>query len=196
MKKTILKLTLVILTVVVIILSLGISVAAAGNGTGKGSACPVLATTLTPEEINWLTYIREEEKLARDIYDVLYTKWKLRIFDNISDSEQNHMDSILKLLNKYGVEDPALGQGKFDNEHLQDIYDELYTRGNISLIEALKVGVDIELLDIDDLVLALGATDKTDLETVYNNLMEGSKRHLIAFQSNLEKQEVIYLSQP
>ncbi len=42
-----------------------------------------------------LLYMREEEKLARDVYDYLYEKWNAIIFDNISNSEQIHMDRVL-----------------------------------------------------------------------------------------------------
>lgn len=198
MRKIALKTAFIILTVVILILSLGMSSAlAAGNraGNGNGNTGTVQVTALNADEIYWITYMREEEKLARDIYDVCYDKWRLRIFDKISSSEQNHMDAILKMLNKYGEDDPALEPGKFSNEDLQDDYDELFTRieeGDV--IEALKVGVDIELLDIDDLVEALEVTEDihVDIENVYNNLMDGSYRHLAAFQSNLEKRGVIY----
>lgn len=195
MRKTLLKMTLVTLTVIVLILSLGVSVAAAGNGPGKENPGSVQTTILTTEEITYLTLIREEEKLARDVYDVLYQKWGLSVFDNISGSEQNHMEAILKMLNKYEIDDPALEPGKFSLESgLQSVYDELIARGHLSAIDALKVGVDIELLDIHDLEIALANTSDThtDIEIVYNNLMDGSYRHLDAFQSNLEKRGVTY----
>lgn len=195
MKNTLLKITLATLSVVVLVFSLSVSVVAAGNGIGKGNPGPMQITTLTTEEIQYLTLMREEEKLARDVYDVLYQKWGLRVFDNISDSEQKHMDAVLKMLNKYDIDDPALGPGNFSDESgLQGVYDDLIDKGNLSVIDALKVGVDIEMLDIEDLEEALDNTRDTltDIETVYNNLMDGSHRHLDAFQTNLEKRGVIY----
>jgi len=56
---------------------------------------------------DWLTYIREEEKLARDVYLYLYDMWGSSIFDNISVSEQAHMDAIKTLIDRYGLDDPA-----------------------------------------------------------------------------------------
>jgi len=45
---------------------------------------------LTLEEQKDLTFMREEEKLAQDVYTFLASKWNLRIFSNIARSEQTH----------------------------------------------------------------------------------------------------------
>ncbi|HHJ13326.1 MAG TPA: DUF2202 domain-containing protein, partial [Gammaproteobacteria bacterium] len=42
---------------------------------------------LTDVERDGILYMREEEKLARDVYLHLYDVWQLRVFDNISVSE-------------------------------------------------------------------------------------------------------------
>ena len=68
-----------------------------------------LALAATAQEITDLKYMRSEEKLARDLYAALYTKWKDPLFDNISQSEQRHMDAVLGLLTAYGVSDPVAG---------------------------------------------------------------------------------------
>ena len=51
--------------------------------------------------------MREEEKLARDVYLAMDDLWGLRVFSQISWSEQNHMDAVLAVLDKYGVLDPV-----------------------------------------------------------------------------------------
>ena len=56
------------------------------------------AATISPTESAALQFIREEEKLAHDVYVALYAKWNLQIFSNIAASEQKHTDSILTLL--------------------------------------------------------------------------------------------------
>jgi hypothetical protein len=143
---------------------------------------------LTEDEVYWLTYMREEEKLARDVYLELSKMWGSRIFTNIAASEQTHMDAIKKLLIKYGIEDPVLADlGKFANPDLQDLYESLMERGSISLLEALKVGVIIEVTDLADLKEGIDTSTHKDIKTVYNNLLEGSLNHLAAFNSNLEK---------
>ena len=63
--------------------------------------------TLNADELSSLQLMREEEKLARDVYTVLYEKWKVNVFTNISSSEQKHTDAVLTLINKYGLTDPV-----------------------------------------------------------------------------------------
>jgi len=144
---------------------------------------------LTTDEISWLTYIREEEKVARDVYLKMYDKYKVHIFKNIATSEQRHMDAIQILLDKYSVPDPAAGRGigEFTNPNLQKLYDDLIVQGSISKIEAFKVGVIIEETDIDDLNKASTAAQHDDIITVYNNLLQGSYNHLDAFESHVAK---------
>lgn len=147
------------------------------------AAGPLFATALTQEEKEWLLYMREEEKVARDGYKELYKAWGLKIFSNIASSEQKHVDTIKTLLDRYGLEDPAKDPGVFSNPDLQALYDALIIQGNSSAIEALNVGVIIEETDIEDLEKALDLTDHRDIKRVYTNLMAGSYNHLAAFES-------------
>jgi hypothetical protein len=146
-------------------------------------------TPLSQDEIEGLTYMREEEKLARDVYLALYEKWDLPIFKNIAASEQKHMDAVKTLLNRYGITDPVEGNGTgvFDNLQLQSLYNDLTKQGSMSISEALKVGVIIEKTDIDDLEQAVDNTTHNDIARVYGNLLKGSQNHLDAFEANLEK---------
>jgi len=187
MGKKLFKITLVTLTVVVLILSLGVSAVAAGNAHGKGNQGSVTQSSLTQAEIDDLVFMREEEKLARDVYLYLYDEWELPIFSNIAASEQNHMDAIKKMLDKYGIADPALGPGVFsESSGLQSLYDELINKGVQSKVAAFEVGVTIEEKDIEDLEEAKVNTNHKDILNVYNNLLDGSWNHLAAFESHLD----------
>jgi|WetSurSiteA1Bulk_404760.scaffolds.fasta_scaffold26545_2 hypothetical protein len=149
----------------------------------------VQTVALTDDETYWLTYIREEEKVARDVYLYLNEKWNIRIFKNIAASEQTHMDAIKTLLDIYNIPDPATdkGRGEFTNPDLQKLYNDLIRQGSISKVEALKVGVIIEETDIDDLSKGIATTRHNDVRTVYSNLLQGSLNHLDAFKSTLVK---------
>jgi len=153
------------------------------------SVSSVQITPLTDDEIYWLTYMREEEKVARDVYLSLNNTWNARIFKNIAASEQTHMDAIKNLLDTYTIPDPAAdkGPGEFANPDLQKLYDDLIQQGSISKAEALRVGVIIEETDIDDLNEAIATTQHNDIRTVYSNLLKGSLNHLDAFESSLAK---------
>jgi len=152
---------------------------------------------LDDTEAEGLLFMREEEKLARDVYITLYDLWGTAVFDNIASSEQTHMDAIKTLLDRYSLEDPAAGQGvgEFTNPDLQALYDQLVAQGSQSLVEALRVGAAIEEIDILDLQEYIAQTDNADLQQVYQSLLQGSENHLRAFVSVLERQGESYQPQ-
>jgi len=139
---------------------------------------------LSQEEIDGLIHMRIEEKLARDVYTVFGNLYNYRVFQNISISEQNHMNAIKRLLVKYNIEDPIVSDeiGVFPDPQFQQLYDQYITQGNVSLREALLVGVSIEELDISDLENQLtNVVDNPDIVRVYQNLKAASEKHLTAF---------------
>ncbi|MEO2154642.1 MAG: DUF2202 domain-containing protein [Nanoarchaeota archaeon] len=140
---------------------------------------------LSEKEKKELLLMREEEKLARDVYLTLYNKWGLPIFKNIARSEQNHMDAVKVLIEKYGLEDPVEETndeiGVFKNPELQQLYYQLVNKGSQSIEDALEVGKLIEEKDIEDLEKAISKTNHYDIKIIYNYLMRGSYHHLRAF---------------
>ncbi len=144
---------------------------------------------LSAAESEALLFMREEEKLAQDVYLALYDQWGLAIFQNIAASEQTHTNAVLALLERYGLADPASTQaGEFSNPDLQALYSQLVARGSQSLSEALKVGGLIEEIDILDLQTSLAQTDNQDIAQVFNSLLKGSSNHLRAFANTLTTQ--------
>jgi hypothetical protein len=182
------------MTVSILVLAFSASAVAAGNGpnpnAGQGVYLDPPATTpLTAEEEHWLTYMRKEEKLARDVYLALYDIYGVRVFKNIAASEQRHTNSVKTLLDRYGVADPVADNapGVFTNPDLQALYNKLVQDGQVSLTEAYKVGVLVEKTDIVDLEEAIAAATHADIDRVYTNLLRGSENHLAAFESNLAR---------
>jgi len=143
--------------------------------------------TISTEEAEDLVFMREEEKLARDVYAVMHERWGHLVFLNIAQSEETHMAALLRLLERYAIPDPVgeNGVGVFTNPQLQDLYEQLITQGNTSLEEALRVGVLIEEKDITDIRDAIARTDNRDIVRVYTNLVWGSDNHLRAFSKVL-----------
>jgi hypothetical protein len=159
-------------------------------------ALPVEA--LNEQENAALLFMKEEEKLARDVYDFLYKTYSIRVFDNISDSEQSHMDAVGSLIIKYSLDDPTGDDipGKFVNTDLQALYDELVQTGSLGINEALSVGAAIEEIDIIDLQRELETNvDNQDITLVFENLMKGSRNHLRSFVKNLGNRNIIYQPQ-
>lgn len=150
---------------------------------------------LSKEERDGLIFLREEEKLARDVYNYLHGLYNLNVFANIPKSEQQHMDAIKFLLDRYEIKDPAEGMadGVFTNMELQQLYNNLILKGKESGIEALKVGALIEEVDIRDLMNELEeSVDNKDIKLVYDNLIKGSKNHLKAFTGVLKTYGINY----
>jgi len=153
--------------------------------------------SLNEIEKSSMLLMREEEKLARDVYNYLYGKWGSRVFQNISSSEQTHMDAVLMLLQKYGIEDPvgSNGPGVFRNADLQKIYNQLVALGEKSALDAFKAGATLEDLDIYDLKRISKQVDNQDILLVYGNLERGSRNHMRAFNRNMEKYSFSYTPQ-
>ncbi|MCK5155711.1 MAG: DUF2202 domain-containing protein [Spirochaetales bacterium] len=148
----------------------------------------VLPSDLSLEEYNGLILMREEEKLARDVYMELGDIWGIRIFTNIANSEQTHMEAVLTVMETYGIDDPILDdtRGLFTNPELADLYDQLIEKGSASLTDAFIVGAIIEDLDIKDLRVLLSETDKENITRMYENLEKGSENHIRSFVRQIE----------
>ncbi len=171
------------------------SFAGSNNGRfsqGKGARA-IQAQELTTEEQESLLYMREEEKLARDVYLTLGEYFDINIFNNIASAEQKHMDSVKRLLDKYGMEDPAANDtiGVFTNTEFSEFYKNK-TDYDVTLNQAILTGIFIEETDIIDLQKAIDSTDKADIQNVYENLLRGSRNHLRAFVRRLESMGVVY----
>jgi hypothetical protein len=171
-------------------------------GPGAGFGREAVDVKLTADEIQDLRYMREEEKLARDVYLTLYDKYQLAIFSNIAGAEQKHMDAVLKLLLRFGIDDPAAGKavGEFTDERLQDLYRILVDVGSADPLLSLKVGGWIEETDLGDLAAAIDTSSVDRIDRVYGRLQCGSKNHLRAFARTIEaltgqRYEALVLSQ-
>lgn len=152
---------------------------------------------LSIEEREGLLLMREEEKLARDVYQTLYEQWKLKIFSNIAQSEQTHTEAVRDLLIKYNIDDPVTDDtiGVFTNPTFKKLYDTLVTQGNESEVAAIIVGATIEDLDIRDLQELIAQTNNQDITLVYENLTRGSRNHLRAFTKQLTERGETYAPQ-
>ncbi|MBF0246548.1 MAG: DUF2202 domain-containing protein [Alphaproteobacteria bacterium] len=153
--------------------------------------------TISKQEIKDLRYMREEEKLARDVYMFLADRWGLPAFQRIAQAEQRHTDAIAALLDRYHIPDPARDKapGVFVDAGLSALYAELVAKGSQSLDQALWVGGLIEEVDIHDLDKALANTQLLDISQVYQQIQAGSRNHLRAFVSNLENRGTPYRAQ-
>lgn len=170
------------------------------DSTALGTAVSALPVeVLSVAESDSLLYMREEEKLAGDVYTRMDALWgsKVKVFGNIAISEANHTESVHQLLLRYSLPDPATNQalGVFQNPALQALYTQLVADGSVSLVEGLKVGARIEELDMLDIKTHLAQVDNQDIRLVYEALLKGSRNHLRSYHKTLMKQGGSYTPQ-
>ena len=167
-----------------------------GHGHGPGGAGDDHNSELVPlsdDEVDGLLFMREEEKVARDSYITLGDEWGLVIFDNIASSEQSHMDALLKLIDKYDLDDPVIpGVGEFTDKELQHLFDYLMLWGKESLMDSLYVGAAIEETDIIDIQHEIELTQHEEIISTYESLMCGSRNHLRAYVRQIEANGGVY----
>lgn len=153
----------------------------------------ITTSDLTDSELASILKMKEEEKLARDVYSVLAQKWGGVVFSNISAAESNHLNAIVLLMTSYGISDTSIGEaGVFADPAVQALYDELVAKASVSVDEAYKTGALIEEMDIKDLDEVLAATTNENVTLVFENLLKGSRNHLRAFNLQLTNLGIVY----
>lgn len=195
-------------TVAALLVGAGLTVRAAPAGGGGGDRLDVVETL-------HLTFMREEEKLARDVYLTFAQKYPAQIvFQTIAtDSEQTHTDTMYAKLVQYDVPDPnpatnelpaSLGvfTGAEFGPYFTTKFNELVAKGSSSELAALYVGAFIEELDMNDIIVCpqvirdthpeitgacgLEYTDAQGLISSYTSLVQGSENHLRAYVGQIE----------
>lgn len=137
----------------------------------------------------------EEEKLARDTYIYLTDLWSINQFANIKDSEQAHMNMVEDLLIQNNIEYDIQPAGEFENQTLQNFYDQFVIDGAVSVANSMQIGATIEDVDIKDLQVYLDVTTHPDLIVVFESLQCGSRNHLRSFIQGIENGGNIYIPQ-
>jgi hypothetical protein len=179
--------------------------------SGNGQSAKETTLSVDFNEETHMVFMREEEKLARDVYISLGDLYPDAIvFSNIDDAEQQHTTTVKEKLAKYNIADPNTDDtvGAFTGEDYGWYFTEKYTLlvslGEKSELDALYVGAFIEELDMLDIVqcpkvivetqdkikdsgdCGLNYTDNHDLQSMLESLLEGSKNHLRSYVGNIE----------
>ena len=141
--------------------------------------------------------MREEEKMARDVYQALNEKWDQMPFTHISESEIRHMEQMKLLIDKYKLQDPvektADKRGVYENQMLKSLYKELTRLRSITSLEAaFRAGAKVEEVDIRDLKEAQARAGNENIKSTYTYLISASENHLRAFVRNLKRLGVDY----
>ncbi len=155
--------------------------ASAGRPTASATS-----TTTTAELAALLQFNRDEERMARDLYQALADVYDgAQPFSMITRSEQMHYSAIGTLLDRYGISDPSVGKapGMYASTAVQELYDRWLREGKVSLQAAYAVGIELEKRDIADLDATLAKVTQADVRRVLTNLKAASENHLAAFEA-------------
>ncbi|NPA88081.1 MAG: DUF2202 domain-containing protein [Epsilonproteobacteria bacterium] len=145
--------------------------------------------TITNNEKQALSYMYEEEKLAKDVYYTLGKMYpNLSVFNRIYNAEIVHETSVANVMKHYNLPLPVRGDeiGKFTNPHLQKLYNQLIALGKKSPVDALKAGIMVEVTDVDDLDKYLKTATSPDVIALFKFLRAGSYNHYNAFNWSLK----------
>jgi hypothetical protein len=168
-----------------------------GNQGGRLSGAQGLNSSggsLMPAQVEQLIRMREEEKLAHDVYVTLAQTSGLQIFNNIANAESQHMRAVEQLVSRYSpaIAGPQLPVGSFSNPQFQSLYKSLVASGSTSPFAAATVGAKIEEMDIKDLQTMLSQNLPQDISRVLEHLQKASGNHLRAFTMELNRLGATY----
>ncbi len=139
----------------------------------------ITTAPLSNQEKLDLAYQYSEEMVARDTYNYFYSLYKLPTFQNIAASEQEHMNAVKTLLERYSLLIPT-GYGE-----LTTTFTSLKAEWEKWVKEALEVGIKIEMLDIKDIIDTIKTTDNDDIKIVLTNIWGASYNHMRGFLQGL-----------
>ena len=143
---------------------------------------------------NKLWYQCELEKVAMDFYDVMYKKWDVISFRNLSRSEKQHMECVQLLIKEVG--NPELisleSKGKFRHKDLQDLYNKVIKLGNESVDKAFIASANLEEKNIRDLETLKTMSEDEDFQSSMANLFTSSKCHLNVMVCHLKNKGIGY----
>lgn len=156
-----------------------------GPGTRGDGGCLLADAergTLTDAQGQELLAQAEHEKLARDTYVAYFESTGDYRFERVAASEEQHLEAIRMLLDRYDLTDPTAGldEGEFKSDAVERTYQEYLAEGD-DLESALEVAQGIETDDIADLGKASEGLDAPDVEQVYEHQIRASEHHLAAF---------------
>jgi len=161
-----------------------------------------------------LAYMGNEERLAYDVYLNLYEYHQQnsgieikQLYNIATNAERKHIAIVQSLVQRYNLNASDLTdinetvvsdnnmsattmpRGVYDIQAIQNLYDSLYTLGQNSQEDALKVGCMVEVTDINDLdkyITQAQESNATDIEAAFNTLRDGSYNHYWAFDKALK----------
>lgn len=149
----------------------------------RANVVPVLDATspLTADEIEFLYAMREDEKLARDLYAYFWTRYPTAPqIQRISKAEESHIAAIETVLDYYEISYPAMSApGVFEDSTRQALYDELALKSE-TMLEAFQTMAFVEDRDLFAYKMVQSQITNANLSLLIENMIKASTNHLKA----------------
>lgn len=145
--------------------------------------CPVLNVTdpLTADEIEFLFAMREDEKMAKDLYTAFGAQYPTAVqFSRIATAEATHVAAIETMLTYYEVSFPALTPaGVFADAEKQAQYDAFLAQGT-TIQGAFEVMALLEEENIAAYKAVEATATNANIKLILANMVRASSNHLKA----------------
>ncbi len=148
-------------------------------------------TAADPDLATGLQFAREEERMARDLYQALADKYDGALpFSRITLSEQRHFDAVGALLDRYDVADPADGRkaGSYADATLQNLYDGWLADGRSRSTRPTTSAWPWRSATSPTSRARSSRASRADVTQVFTALLNGSQHHLAAFEAAADGQ--------
>jgi len=155
------------------------------------------AEPLGADEQRDLQRIREQRKLARDLYWDLAKHWGSLVLVRLGAAEQAHLNALDTLLDHYDLSDPVAGPavGESGDPKFHALHAQIVEVGHRSEMAASQAGLLVEEMSLSDLAAARARTRRPEIAAVYDDLLRDSRNHLRALFRQMQRFEGEYVPQ-
>nr|WP_320161009.1 DUF2202 domain-containing protein [uncultured Methanoregula sp.] len=157
-----------------------VAVASAGSMQAGFQALP--QAPLNASETADIIQLQEDQKAITDLNAVLAVQHPdVPVFQSIANASNVYQNADNVILTRYGIPNPEkTAAGVFASQKLQRMYNTGVNTGSMSVKDALLVSATAEDMHIADLEAAIGRTDNTDVQFIYQQELAFSRNNLRA----------------
>ncbi len=174
-----------------------------------------VSSNITQDLKDAIAHMGNEERLAYDVYSNLYNYHSqaselFPLYNIATKSESVHIETVRSIVNRYDIQHTELTNvtnpvadsstplsdmpsGKYGIDSIQQLYDDLYAKGQKSKQDALEVGCMVEVTDVNDLdnyIQVAEDSNAQDVKAAFEFLRKGSYNHYWSFDKALKNMGV------
>lgn len=152
------------------------------------------ASFWSPVETSTLTYLREYEWMAADVYNYFLALHPLPLFQNMGMNALNLSEMAHLLLLRNNIADPSRPHipGKYTDTTLNNRYQKLVTHGKPSQDDALLACLSLEEFTLQKVMLLSLKVHHPDLVNLTEMVARSSRNHLRALFRHAATRNLVF----